>query len=104
MYETVTFDGGVLSESIDGGRASASIELSATGIVARTSTNQTFSIRYRDVVLDMGGASGRMVFCRTADRSVTIFCEDHRFPATLELESGNEISEQLTTLRKSRRT
>lgn len=103
MYGPSEFEGGVFSDRIEGGRASATIELNASGVEALTSTGQKFSISYRDCQLDMGGASGRMVFCRTADRKLTIFCEDKRFPAALEMESGSQMSSELAAVRSVRR-
>ena len=99
MYGPSEFEGGVFSDEIDGGRASATIELSTSGMVALTSTGQRFGILYRDCQLDIGGATGRMVFCRTPDRKLTIFCEDRRFPAALDMESGGELAEQFSSVR-----
>ena len=104
MYGAEEFEGGVFSEQIDGGRASATIVLTASGVKAVTSTEQEFSIRYHDCVLDMGGATGRMVFVRTTDRKLTIFCEDRRFPTALQLDAGTELAEQLATVRGLRRS
>ncbi|MEK6262757.1 MAG: M48 family metallopeptidase [Planctomycetota bacterium] len=104
MYGAEEFEGGVFSDEIEGGRASATIELSASGVEALTSTGQKFSIRYRDCQLDMGGATGRMVFCRTLDRKLTIFCEDRRFPTALQLDAGTELAEQLSAVRGLRRS
>ena len=104
MYGAEEFEGGVFSEEIEGGRASATIELSASGVEALTSTGQKFSIRFRDCVLDMGGATGRMVFVRTTDRKLTIFCEDRRFPTALKLDAGTELAEQLASVRGVRRS
>ena len=102
MYGPAEFEGGVFSDEIEGGRASATIELSTSGMVALTSTGQRFGILYRDCQLDIGGATGRMVFCRTPDRKLTIFCEDRRFPAALDMESGGELSEQFSSVRGQR--
>ena len=99
MYGPSEFEGGVFSEEIEGGRASATIELSVSGLVAVTSTGQRFGMHYRDCQVDIGGATGRMVFCRTPDRKLTFFCEDRRFPAALELESGGELAEQFSAVR-----
>ena len=104
MYGPAEFEGGVFSDEIDGGRASATIELSTSGMVALTSTGQRFGILYRDCQLDIGGATGRIVFCRTPDRKLTIFCEDRRFPAALDMESGGELAEQLSAVRGQRFT
>ena len=103
MHGTTEFAGGVFSAAISGGRASATIELTASAVIARVSDGQAFAIAYSDCQLDIGGASGRMVFCRTADRQLTIFCEERPFPAALELESGGELAEQLLTVRRQRR-
>ncbi|MBS0202186.1 MAG: M48 family metallopeptidase [Planctomycetes bacterium] len=102
MYGAEEFAGGVFHQSIEGGRATATIELTASGVKAVTSTGQTFEIRYQDCALDVGGASGRMVFLRTMDRRLTIFCEDRRFPKALEMDAGPEFAEQLATVQKSR--
>lgn len=104
MYGPAEFEGGVFSDEIEGGRASAIIELSTSGLVALTSTGQRFGILYRDCQLDIGGATGRMVFCRTPDRKLTLFCEDRRFPAALDMESGGELAEQFSAVRGLRRS
>ena len=99
------FTGGVFSERIDGGRAGATITLAPEGIVAFASDGQRFTVRWGDCQLEMGGASGRMVFCRNADRSLTIFCEDKRFPQALAQARGsglNEQVEQMLVLRQAR--
>jgi Zn-dependent protease with chaperone function len=102
MYGAEEFEGGVFHESIEGGRASATIELTASGVKASTSTGHEFAIRFPDCVLDIGGASGRMVFLRTQDRKLTIFCEDRRFPRALEMDAGTEFAERLASVRGSR--
>lgn len=104
MFGQTQFEGGVFQEAIPGGRASAAIEISASGIEAVTSTGQKFYIAWRDCQLDMGGATGRMVFCRTADRKTTIFCEDRKFPGALELEAGAELKDELDVIRGKRRS
>lgn len=103
MYGPTEFAGGVFSKEITDGRASATIQVSASGLEAVTSTGQTFRIAFRDCQIEMGGASGRMVFCRTADRQLTIFCEDRQFPAALEMDAGTELAEQLQAVKSKRR-
>lgn len=94
-YLDEEFSGGVFSREIDGGRAGASIRLDDRGIIAQLKDGDQFSLGYSECSLEIGGASGRMVFCRNADRSLTIFCEDKRFPAALERSSAGELMEQL---------
>lgn len=100
------FEGGVFSKEIDGGRAGASIRMDDRGLIALLSDGEQFFLSYSECNLEIGGASGRMVFCRNDDRSLTIFCEDKRFPAALEQASAGELMEQLeeinaTGLRRS---
>jgi Zn-dependent protease with chaperone function len=89
------FPGGVFSDEIDGGRAGAHIRLGDRGITARTSEGREFVITYSDCDLELGGDSGRMVFCRTVDRSLTFFCEDRRFPEALKRAAVGELFEQV---------
>lgn len=99
-----TFSGGVFSETLAHGRAGAEIELAVGGVSARVPSGETFFVPYRDCQVELGGNSGRMVFCRDGDRTVTIFCEDRKFPAALSLASSGTLDGQLgESLRKRRR-
>jgi len=40
-----------------------------------------------------------MIFCRTASRSLTIFCEDRNFPAALDQGSAGQLMQQLEEIR-----
>ncbi|GIW82487.1 MAG: hypothetical protein KatS3mg105_4294 [Gemmatales bacterium] len=86
------FTGGVFSKQLEDGRESAQIFFSPEAIIARTQGGKTFTLRYDECDLEMGGASGRMVFCRNPDRSLTIFCEDRRFLRALAEEGGEELA------------
>lgn len=94
-FDEDEFPGGVFSQEIDGGRAGAHIRLGDRGIRARTSDNREFVVPYEDCQLEMGGASGRMLFCRTSDRSLTIFTEERRFPMALQRASSGGLFEQV---------
>lgn len=89
------FSGGVFSDAIEGGRSGAEIRLSRQEITARTPEGQQFAVPYRQCQVEMGGFSGRMVFCRTPDRALTIFCEDRRFPAALAEAAVGLLDEQI---------
>ena len=89
------FEGGVFSSEIEGGRAGASIHLNDRGLTATLADGQQFHLAYSDCNLELGGASGRMVFCRTASRSLTVFCENRRFPAALDQGSAGQLMQQL---------
>jgi predicted Zn-dependent protease len=90
-----TFSGGIFSDTLDGGRAGAVIELSPSGISARTPDGESFLISYRDCQVEVGGFSGRMVFCRNPDRSLTIFCEDRKFPDALSYAGSGILDGQV---------
>lgn len=89
------FSGGVFSDAIEGGRAGAEIEMSTSGICAQTPDGKRFEVAYRECHLEVGGFSGRMVFCRNEDRTVTIFCEDRQFPAALSDAACGILDQQL---------
>ena len=108
MFEQSEFDddevsGGVFSEEIDGGRAGATIRLGDRGIRALTSDGREFVLSYDDCQLEMGGASGHMLFCRTSDRSLTIFTEDRRFPAALQRAASGGLFEQVEEIQAAGR-
>lgn len=96
--ESNEFQGGVFQKELPSGRAGAVISLDISGIRARTSSGQEFFLRYSECHLDIGGASGRMVFCRNEDKSLTIFCEDKKFPETLRQESAGELHHKLDAM------
>ena len=89
------FSGGVFSDELDHGRAGADIELTPSGIQATTPDGRRFVIGYRDCQVEMGGYNGRMVFCRNPERTITVFCEDRKFPAVLSAASSGTLDQQL---------
>ena len=101
MHEETFFAGGVFHESIDGGRIGADLELTHDGVKAVSRDGRRFLVRYSECRIDVGGYNDRMVFCRNEDRSLTIFCEDKRFPAALVFVSGGLLDEQLQQKQKS---
>jgi len=104
MITEFTFSGGVLSDAIDGGRAGAEIELLQRAVVARTPDGERFEIPYQQCRVEIGGYNGRMVFCRTEDRGLTIFCDHRKFPAALAEASTGLLDEQLAAKLKRRRS
>ncbi len=100
MNNDLTFSGGVFSKSIEGGRASAQIQLTREGIVAVANSGEQFVLNYRECQIEIGGASDRMYFCRNADRSITIYCEERMFPQTLSQTSMGLLDDQIR-LRKT---
>ena len=104
MIDESVYSGGVFSDTIDGGRSGAEIELSPRGVSARTPDGDRFDIPYRECQVEIGGFSGRMVFCRNPDRSLTIFCEDRKFRTALAQASAGLLDEQLgENVRRRRR-
>jgi predicted Zn-dependent protease len=112
-----SFTGGIFHESIQDGRVGARIHIARGEIIAEplySNTNsagetenprpaERFIIPIREVQLDMGGATGKMIFCRTRDKSLTIFCEERGFAQALERESAGGLSEPLKQLKGSLR-
>lgn len=108
------FQGGVFHASLPGGRWGATLRVTRTEVVAETvaldaefpagtAQVQRFAIPLSQCVLDLGGASGRMVFCRTTDGSLTLFSEAPGFAQALERNSHGLLTEQLAALRGKQR-
>lgn len=91
----MNFKGGVFCETLADGRCGGDVELRPHGVVALAPDGQEFLIAYRDCQVEVGGFSGKMVFCRNPDRSVTIFSEDHAFADALSRASLGILDEQL---------
>lgn len=102
MHET--FQGGIFSDTLADGRAGAQLQLLPSGIAAQTPDGEAFVIPYRECQVEVGGFSGRVVFCRNQDRSLTIFCEDSKFPPALSLASAGLLDGQLAIGRRLRRS
>jgi len=90
-----TFSGGVFCDSIEGGRASAQIQLTGEGIAASAHSGEQFLLPYRECNIEIGGASDRTVFCRNPDRSLTIYCDERAFPKTLAEASMGLLDHQI---------
>jgi Zn-dependent protease with chaperone function len=104
-FNNQSFSGGVFHPSIPGGRAGAQISINRGEIIAYTlgDGQPTFSIPINQCQLELGGASGRMLFCRTHDGQLTIFSEDKQFAKALELHSGGLLGDQISTMKKALR-
>jgi Zn-dependent protease with chaperone function len=104
MTEETSFSGGVFNDAIEGGRAGAEIELQHDRVVATTTDDQQFAVRYDDCQIEVGGFNGRMVFCRNSDRSLTIFCDHKKFATALAWSSGGLLDEQLQVQHQQKRS
>lgn len=98
MQAMLEFPGGVFSQQIEGGRAGATVSLSAGAIVAVTAEGDLFRVPFAECQLERGGASERMWFCRTRDRSLTIFTEAPGFAEALSMAARRELGPQLEGL------
>ncbi len=93
------FTGGVFAASIEGGRAGATVRLEHDAVVATLTDGESFRVPYRTCELDLGGASGRMWFCRAREpEAITIFCEAPGFLPALRQAARRELSDQIERL------
>lgn len=97
------FEGGVFSQTIAGGRAGAQLSVRSDGLHARTAEGLTFHLPYAGCRLERGGASGKMWFCRTPDRSLTLFSEAPGFVEALRHESRRELGETIAAIEAASR-
>jgi len=97
------FKGGVFSSKIEGGRAGADIQIQGDRIAALCTDGDVFELPFRDCHLEIGGASGRMFFCRNAAKDLTIFCEDLGFPQALSTEAAGILDKPIREILAHRR-
>jgi predicted Zn-dependent protease len=92
------FEGGVFHASLEGGRSGASIAVTSNALCAVTPEGQQLSVAYAGAELSLGGASGKMWFCRSEDRETTIFSEAPGFAAALREAGQRDLVERLDAL------
>jgi predicted Zn-dependent protease len=93
------FQGGVFAAELPGGRAGARIEVLPDSLRASTPDHRIFNLPYVSMDLELGGASGRMLFCRNPARTVTIFCEERGFIFALTSEAGHHLNAKFAPVR-----
>ena len=99
-----TSNGGVFSEQLEGGRAGAQVHVGPEGIKASTAEGRHFVVPYAELHLERGGASGKMLFCKNRDRSLSIFTEDVQVLRNLRRSGNRRVLEQLRQIDSEHRT
>ena len=95
MLEAIDLEGGVFSPELPGGRAGARITISQEGVRAQTAEGQRFHVSFEQCRLSLGGASGRMWFCRDEARGTTIFSEGPALGSALAVHASPGLRSQL---------
>ena len=99
-----SFQGGVFSDATALGRVGVDIYLTPDGLEARTREGDVFTLLANETGLEIGGASGKMVFCRNADKSITIFSEAPGFLNALCQHGSSHLHNQASALAQSLKT
>ena len=101
MSAPSTFQGGVFSDQLPGGRAGATLAPTHKAIEAQANDGTLFAIPLGELQLDIGGASGKMVFCRNQDKSLTFFTEAPGFLDAIEAQGGHHIQQLTQGIRRT---
>ena len=96
------FSGGVFSPALTGGRAGASLHLTDRAIEAETHDGHCFTLLADECEVSLGGASGRMWFCRERSGALTLYCEQRGFAQALR-QANPGLSQQVQQLLRGRR-
>jgi Zn-dependent protease with chaperone function len=97
------FDGGVFSETVEGGRSGASVSLTGSAVIATTPEGHLFAVPYQGAQLTLGGASGKIWFVRSADGATTVFSEASGFAEALRSSAQRDLVERLDALEHAAR-
>ncbi|MEY4579642.1 MAG: hypothetical protein RL701_4345 [Pseudomonadota bacterium] len=92
------FEGGIFSSSLPGGRSGARLTVAADGVVGTTPEGQEYLVPFAGATFELAGASGKMWFCRTPDRTLTIFSEAPGFATRMRELGGPEVARALAAL------
>jgi predicted Zn-dependent protease len=82
---------------------SARIECAVRSLRATGRDGRAFELPYQDIRLELGGASGRMVFCRNRERTLTFFTEEKGFLHALREASRSVLEDEIYRLLEERR-
>ena len=96
--ESESFQGGVFSDATALGRVGVDIYVTSEGLEARPREGDIFHLVAEETQLEIGGASGKMAFCRNADKSITIFSEATGFLKALAHHESRNIQNQALSL------
>jgi beta-barrel assembly-enhancing protease len=75
MTSSELFEGGVFEPNLPTGRSGARLHLDTAHLVAETPSGECLYLALDRCRLSLGGASGRMVFCRDDTLDLTLFSE-----------------------------
>ncbi len=78
-----TFPGFVMASAVAAGRAGAELEVTPSGLLARTRADGDFVIPWSDAEFERGGASGRMIFVRSRRTDVILGSEAPGFAESI---------------------
>ena len=97
------FEGGVFSAEVPEGRARAVLRAGPEGLMAKTQDGQLLRLAWRNLSIERGGASGRVIRCSGPGRRPTTFwSESDGFLRALESWGGNEVADALARLEGAR--
>lgn len=92
------FVGGVYHASLEGGRATGSIDIDIAGIRARTADGKSFEVSFAEVEFELGGSDGAVVFCHGRDRETSIYTDDREFLPLLAANLDSAVSAKATRM------
>lgn len=98
----IKYSGGIFSDFLEERRAKAEIWVEDQQVFAETSKGKTFCFDFLDTRVELGGASGNMIFLRSKDGQNTLFCEENGFQEELLQSSFASVLQPL--LDKKRRS
>lgn len=97
------YSGGIFSDSLEKRRSQVEIVVEDQEVIAETSSGIMFRFDYLETGVEIGGASGKMIFLRSKDGKNTLFCEDSGFQEELLQSSFAPLLEKLLDEKRARK-
>jgi predicted Zn-dependent protease len=99
-----SFEGGVFSPELEDRRSTGRIEITDGNLIVTTRSGESVSLPLAGISVELGGASGKMIFCRhAAHEGVTIYSEAPGFFDGLWAVGNDGLRAQLHTLWEKRK-
>lgn len=97
------YSGGIFADSLEKRRAKVEIIVEDREVIVLTDTGIEFRFSYLDTTIELGGASGKMIFLHKDERKITAFSEDKGFQGELMQSSFSPLLEGLLLKKQAQR-
>jgi len=98
VHSSPSYRGGAFNQAWEKKSAAGEIVLTERGIQLTTDDGREVLLPYGQCQLEMGGNTGKVVFCRNANKSISIHCDHPEFAENLRIASSGLLQEAIAQM------